>query len=103
MVLNIPERIVLFGILPEKENFVNMRIIRELRSNLTLSEEDIKEGDITVSDDGDQILWKKMVEKDIPIGEKATDIIVEALRKLDKEKALEDRHLALWEKFIGGV
>jgi len=103
MLLSIPERIVLFGILPEKENFVTMKLIKDLRSNLTLSEEDIKEGEITTSEDGNQILWKKHIERDIPIGEKATDIIVEALKKLDSEKALEDRHMALWEKFIGGV
>jgi len=101
MVLNIPERIALFGILPEKENFVTMKIIKDLRSNLLLSEEDIKEAEVTL--EGEQMFWKKMIEKDVQIGEKATDIIVTALKKLDSEKALEDRHMALWEKFIGGV
>jgi len=103
MVLNIPERIVLFGILPEKENFVTMKIIKDLRSNLLLSEEDIKEGEIILSEDGQMITWKKMVEKDVPIGEKATDVVITALKKLDSEKALEERHMPLWEKFIGGV
>jgi len=102
MVLNIPERIALFGILPEKENFVTLRIVRDLRSNLLLSEEDIKEGEIIISEDGQMITWKKMLEKDIPIGEKATEVIVAALQKLDSEKALEERYLSLWEKFIGG-
>ena len=103
MVLNIPERIVLFGILPEKENFVTMKIIKDLRSNLLLSEEDIKEGEIILSEDGQMITWKKMVEKDVPIGEKATDVVITALKKLDSEKVLEERHMSLWEKFIGGV
>lgn len=103
MVLNIPERIALFGILPEKENFVTLKVIKELRSNLLLSEEDLKEGGITLSEDGQQIFWKKMIEKDVPIGEKATDVVITALKKLDSEKALEDRHMALWEKFVGGV
>ena len=101
MILNIPERIALFGILPEKENFVTMKIVKDLRSNLLLSEEDIKEAEVTL--EGEQMFWKKMIEKDVQIGEKATDIIVTALKKLDSEKALEDRHMALWEKFIGGV
>ncbi len=103
MLLNIPERIALFGILPEKENFVTLKIVKELRSNLLLSEEDIKEAGIELSEDGQQMTWKKMIEKDIPIGEKATEVVVAALKKLDSEKALEDRHMALWEKFIGGV
>jgi len=103
MVLNIPERITLFGILPEREDFVTMKIIKDLRSNLLLSEEDLKEGDITLSEDGQQMFWKKMVEKDVPIGEKATDVVITALKKLDSEKALEERHMPLWEKFIGGV
>ena len=101
MILNIPERIALFGILPEKENFVTMKIVKDLRSNLLLSEEDIKEAEVTL--EGEQMFWKKMIEKDVQIGEKATDIIVTALKKLDSEKALEERHMPLWEKFIGGV
>ncbi len=103
MVLNIPERIVLFGILPEKENFVNMKLIRDLRSNLMLSEEEIKEAEITSSEDGAQIFWKNMLEKDVLIGEKATEIVVAALKKLDTDKALEERHMPLWDKFIGGA
>ena len=40
-------------------------------------------------------------ERDIKIGEKATDILIEALRKLDEDKKLTNQHFSLYEKFAG--
>ncbi len=66
-----------------------------------MNDEEFK--DFGITQDGDQIKWnlKGLQEKEVEIGEKATDIIVEALKKLDETKKLEQRHLSLYEKFIG--
>ncbi|GAH82287.1 unnamed protein product, partial [marine sediment metagenome] len=42
MKLNIAERIALLGVLPQKGNAITLRIIRELQSRLSLTEEEIK-------------------------------------------------------------
>ncbi len=39
-------------------------------------------------------------EREIKIGDKATDIIVESLKKLDDEKKLTETHISLYKKFI---
>jgi len=49
------------------------------------------------------ITWnaKGTEEKEISIGEKATDIIVEALKELNKNKKLTANHYSLYVKFVG--
>ena len=99
MLLNIPERITLYSALPEQGNIVTMRIVAELKSNLLLSEGDVKEGGVETLPEG-RVGWKNNIEKEIPIGEKATDVIVEALKTLDKNGRVTEQHLTLWNKFI---
>lgn len=102
MKLNVPERLILLQVVPKEGSFLTLKIVRDLTSTLAMNDEEFKEFGIT--QDGDQIKWnlKGLQEKEVEIGEKATDIIVEALKKLDESKKLEQRHLSLYEKFIGG-
>ncbi len=102
MKLNVPERLTLLQVVPKEGSFLTLKIVRDLTSTLAMNDEEFKEFGIT--QDGDQIKWnlKGLQEKEVEIGEKATDIIVEALKKLDQDKKLEQRHLSLYEKFIGG-
>lgn len=50
-----------------------------------------------------RITWdkKKVEEKDVPMGDKAKDIIAGELKKLNKEKKLRENHFTLYEKFVG--
>ena len=100
MKLNVMERLTLLQILPKEGNFATLKITRELISNLGLSEADYKEFEINQKDG--LITWNEKGGEDraIVIGEKATDIIIESLKKLDEEKKLEDRHFSLYEKFV---
>ena len=102
MNLQITERIVLLGILPPEGDFTTLRIIRALRESLSFTDEEHKKYKFRT--EGDRILWDNDngETKDIPIGEKATDIIVDALKKLSNEKKLRNEHFTIYEKFVGG-
>ena len=100
MKLNIKERIILLGILPKESNFITLKIIRKLQENLSFTENEIKE--LEIKQHENQITWnqEKDIGHDIEIGEKATDIIIESLKELDKNKKITNDNFSLFEKFI---
>lgn len=100
MKLNLMERFIILQILPQNGNFVTLNIIRKLQEQLAPSEDDIKNCEIVMTDT--QTKWNKkgLEEVEIHIGEKASDIIIDALKKLDEENKLTTQHLSIYEKFI---
>jgi len=100
MKLNILERFKLLQILPQEGNFMTLTIVRKLQETLSLTEAEYKE--FEVKEDGVTTTWneKGREEREIEIGEKATDIIVEALKKLNDENKLTGHHMSLYEKFV---
>lgn len=99
MNLSVQERLVLLGIIPSEGNFATLKILRDLQEKLSFTEEEHKSYKFV--QDEMRVSWDIKVEqsKDIEIGEKASDIIVEALKKLDDEKKLKFDHFTLFEKF----
>lgn len=100
MKLSTFDRLILLNILPKEGDFTTLKIVRKLRETLSFSEAEHKalqfsqnEGKVTWRTEGD-------VEKDITIGEKATDIIADVLKKLDKDKKLKNEHYSLYERFV---
>ena len=102
MQFDVSDRLTLQGILPAEGNFVTMKVIRDLRSALSFSEEEI--ADFEIKENGDRVTWDKTKEepKDVDIGGKATEIIVSTLERMDREKKLAAAHLPLYEKFMSG-
>lgn len=100
MELSVYNRLILLNILPKEGDFTTLKIIRKLREDLSFSEQE--HAALQFKQDGGNVQWKQEgdVPVEIPIGEKATDIIVEVLKKLDKEKKLTDQHMDLYEKFV---
>jgi len=97
--LNLGERFALLGILPTEGNFATLKIVRELRERLSLTEEEHKE--YNVQQIGDQIRWSNAEKtKAIEFGDIAFDLIVKRLKELDKAGTLEDRHFTIYEKFV---
>ena len=94
------ERIMLLQILPKEGNFVTLKIIRNLQELLSPSEEEFKKYEINQV--GERVTWneKGKEELDIEIGEKARDIVIDALKKLDDEGKLTQQHLSVYEKFV---
>jgi len=105
MKLNIIERITLQGILPQTGNYINYRIINDLRSELSFNEKEIKEWGIKTTpkaDGTDFITWdgSKVREKDVMIGAAAHALIVTELKKLDEKEGINAQNVSLYEKFI---
>jgi hypothetical protein len=98
MLLTIEERILLLNLdtLPRQGNLVTLRILKEMTDRLGFTEEELKEFEITTS--GDQVKWKIFPdggEREIPLGDKALDMIREAIKT---SSMMTVRYLPLAEK-----
>ena len=97
--LNILERIMCMGVLPDKANFVTHKIIENLKIQLSFSEEETKK--YKIAEKEGQITWKPTeMEKEFVFGEKATDIIQASLKQLDEKGELHRDVVSLYEKFM---
>lgn len=102
MKLSVLERVTLLSILPEQGNFVTLKILRKLRESLAFDETEAKA--LSISQVDDRLTWNAQADtgKEIQIGEKASDIIVAALTKLNDENKLTEQHYSLYELFVAG-
>jgi len=98
MILNILERLTLLSILPKEGDYVTLKILRDLRMALGLTEEELKNWNVVQEET--RVTWDENGEAEIPIGEKAMGIIVDRLRDMDEKKQLTDQSVAVYEKFI---
>jgi hypothetical protein len=101
--LSVFDRLILLNILPKEGDFTTLKIMRKMKEDLSFSEEEHKALSFKTGDNG-AVSWKTEgdTNKEINFGEKATDLIVETLKKLDKDKKLKEEHYSLFEKFVGG-
>ena len=101
MRLTVMDRILLLNLLPAEGSVTTLRIVRQLREDLSFSEEEHAALELVQADG--KVTWNpaKAVEKDVAIGLKATNLIVEALTELSKAKKLQPSHLGLYDKFVG--
>ena len=100
MKLNLMERISVLQILPKEGNFITLKVIGELQQTLAPSEAEFKEFEIV--QEGENIRWnaKGNIEKELPVGDKACEVIVNVLKKLDNEEKLTNQHFSVYKKFI---
>jgi hypothetical protein len=90
------------AILPEQGNLLTLKIVRELREELSFSEDEHKTMNLRVT--GDRITWDDSApEKDVWIGDQAKELIEKRLRELNEKDELTMPDLLLWENFIGEV
>jgi hypothetical protein len=101
MLLTLKDRILLIQVLPAESDVFSQRIVRDLKAQLGLSEEDWKTYDIVKSgEDGIQWNLKKDIGVEYSFGVKATEIIVSALNDISKAKKVNGDLLLLFDKFI---
>lgn len=101
MLLRVKSRILLLNVLPAMGGFDTLRIVRELQSALSFSEEEHKKLDFKQI--GEMTRWKEEdASVDVPMGEKAADVIKDALRELDSRKKLSADLMPLYEHFVLG-
>jgi hypothetical protein len=99
--LNIAERLGLLDVLPREGSFITLKIVRDLQSSLSFTEKELEE--FGINQEGNNIKWfpeKSNETIEIEIGERAQDIIIAALKKLDESKKLTPNHFNLYELFV---
>ena len=101
MKLTVNDRVILLGVIPLQGDYTTLKIIQDMRGELSFSEEDHKI--LKFRQEGEMTYWEEGLEnKEINFGEKATDIIVDAFKKLNEQKKLRIEHMELYERFVGG-
>lgn len=97
--LTVAERLGLLALLPREGNLTTLRIVQQLRMELSFSE---KEHDaLQFQSDDNQLTWKQDVEcpKTVSFGAKAMQVIQEKLMELNEAGKLRVEHLSLCDKF----
>jgi len=128
MLLTISERFALVNIMPPTGDITTLKDVRQLKEDLSMGEEERKEGvqffnefkcpECEVQDVfptpvkcGKCDVWMKPTgqvgcsnwefEKEIRIPDYLMELIVASLKKMSDEKKLEERHIGIYEKFVG--
>ena len=102
MQLGVKSRLFLLNIVPTAGNYTTLRVVQDLKSALSFTEEEHKALKFVTK--GDMTTWdeKSNHPVDIPIGEKAEDVIKDALRDLDSQKKLIVDFMPLYAHFVLG-
>jgi hypothetical protein len=106
MLLNIPERITLFDILPKEGHYADVVTLRRAREVLSLTAEEVKEINYREEAKGDgrmaffDVNKAIVIAKDIPIDEWTTRTIQTILSKMEKDGKLSEKFVPLFEKFV---
>jgi hypothetical protein len=113
MNLSVIERIQLLGVLPKEGDFSTLKIVRSLQNDLSFSEEEHKTlrfknaGETYIDQKGKkqtvpegQTRWMEEVEKDVIIGDKATEIIRNSFKKMNDQKKIPIQMFDLYQKFV---
>jgi len=106
MKLKTAERLNLLSILPAEADFATLKIKRDLEADLSLTEKENKDWEVNMVAGKNGIGFYNWNDKgknalvEVKIGEKAMDMIVDALKKLNKEKKLTDNLFEIYERFV---
>ncbi len=101
MELGVFDRLILLNILPKEGDFTTLKIIRQLREDLSFTEEEHKA--LKFEQNEGNVKWQTAADKPrkINIGDKAKEVIVTVLKKLNEQKKLTEQHFSVYEKFVG--
>lgn len=98
----VPERLVLLNLLPAEGNIVTLRVVQQLRMELSFSEEELSAAEVV--EEGGQVRWNRAtamgIVKDVTIGDAARGLIVDTLKGLNDKGELTAGHISLYEKFV---
>ncbi len=100
MLLSVYDRLILLNILPAEGDITTIRIIRDLRAELSFSEEEHQA--LQFKQNGPEVKWINEADKpkEVNIGIKASQIIEESFLKLNAQKKLTEAHIPIYEKFV---
>lgn len=98
MKLSILDRLVLLNVLPKEGQVTTLKIVRKLQEDLSFSEEEHKR--LNFRQEEDRLVWNDEEDKEIEIGEKATDVIKSALRTLNDQGKLHIDAVDIYDRFM---
>jgi hypothetical protein len=90
---------MLINLLPTAGDITTLRIVRDLQTELSFSEEE--HAVLKLKQDGDRIQWDNSAEtlKDVAVGPRGHLLIAERLQEISDKKELTLTQVALFEKF----
>ena len=103
--LNLFERLVVMGLLPQTGNFATLKIVTEANLMLGATDEESAIAGLEATSEGGVIArlgWTAVAEKEFIFKETLLSIIKDALTKLNEADppALTMEHYRVWEKFM---
>jgi len=104
MRVNILERLMLSGILPQEGNFITLKTVRETREKLSPTPKESKDWKFTYDEKTQKYSWSNETDThtEIEFNEQAIEIIKKALIKMDNDEKLTEQYYSIYEKFING-
>ena len=101
MILTVSDRFALLNLLPQQGDFTTLKMVRELREDLSFSEEENEALKFVATEEG-RVTWAVAGEpnKDFDFSPLQNKLICEALDKADKGKKLSLENLSLYERFM---
>ena len=100
MDLTVMDRLLLLNVLPAEGDITTLRIVRQLREELSFSEQEHTDLNIQHTPEG-QITWTPTdVTKAVEFGTKAHKLVSKALKKLNDDNKLTAQYIDLYDKFI---
>jgi len=100
--LNIPQRVGILTLLPEKGNIRIIGSLKKVKRQLRPTEREVVSHKILQNEKG--MSWNDSANDyyiDVDIGSLITNEIVTALKKLDSSNELSEIHIDLYDMFIG--
>ena len=103
MILDVGERLLLFQILPQREDYASLKSIHRVREAISFSPEEVKALAFEERD-GRVVGWNQKapenVAKDFPIDEWTTNKIRDILVQLNQQHQMLEGMISLYEKFV---
>lgn len=102
MLFSVEERLLMLHILPKQGNYATLKMVREFREELSLSEGEHEALDL--KEESGAFTWNTaaVVPKEIEISAFREKLIVDALTELDEQDKLTEDHIPLYERFVNG-
>jgi len=97
MKLSIKERIVITQLYPNQGNLISQTLVRDIDKKIRITQEEMKEIDFNVREDGNSYVWnnEKAKEKEIEFTKSEIDLLKKEVEKLDKENKITQSMLDL--------
>jgi len=102
MNLSVVERLSLFEVLATQQgNFDTLRLVRELRERLGLTDEEAEEINFRPHPElPNRRVWNGDIDREFDFSPREVEVITKALNDVSKRELATEAHLALYERFV---